>query len=426
MADEETTQFGHAQPVSVTVHTKRRRFRRLKALLFLYVLFCPCYFDYKIIQWATVYRVSSGMGPIDVFWCWVIALGLTAIIVGMLYLPVTRRVRQYLDSRGAAPGIRPGAPRTKFSTRLKHRLTGQYPHIKLPRRSHNRNYYFALSNGSCYCAYAQPFSELVATMADADATANRARAVMRPCEDQLQEALAGTIKNESDLPWPNLVWRNDKRALSLQLPLAYQYFGLMQQMEDELKVVVEQGARESHLLDQVEPIPAAVGSVHGMYGEIAEVEDGNEGVNPVAGNHNDTDRKFALSEDHIGDYWRYVLLMANGQFYVGVTNNPQRRLKEHLSGEGSSVTHIGHPIGLASLEHLGKLTYRDSEHYEDAKTLALMARFGIDNVRGGHWAMPKNHDVLFFLTDRRRGIKSEFDVDVPDLLRGLRIPALDA
>ena len=74
----------------------------------------------------------------------------------------------------------------------------------------------------------------------------------------------------------------------------------------------------------------------------------------------------------------YVLLLDDGKYYVGRTDNLQQRLDQHFKGEGASLwTKKYKPVRLIE-------TLPDVDPFEeDAVTKRYMARYGVDNVRGG-------------------------------------------
>jgi hypothetical protein len=75
----------------------------------------------------------------------------------------------------------------------------------------------------------------------------------------------------------------------------------------------------------------------------------------------------------------YVLELENGKYYVGSTNNFERRYQEHLNGEGSSWTKIHKPVKILEVNPW------NSPYDEDNKTKELMAKYGVNNVRGGSY-----------------------------------------
>ena len=51
-----------------------------------------------------------------------------------------------------------------------------------------------------------------------------------------------------------------------------------------------------------------------------------------------------------GAYWLYILLCRDGKYYVGVTNDLNRRYAEHFSGNGGHYTKCNPPIRLVYTE----------------------------------------------------------------------------
>lgn len=75
----------------------------------------------------------------------------------------------------------------------------------------------------------------------------------------------------------------------------------------------------------------------------------------------------------------YVLSLENDKYYVGKTDNLDRRLFEHLNGQGRSASWTKKYKPLRVVE-----TYDEAGGLEEDKvTLAYMIQYGIDNVRGG-------------------------------------------
>lgn len=49
-------------------------------------------------------------------------------------------------------------------------------------------------------------------------------------------------------------------------------------------------------------------------------------------------------------WYSYILLCADNSLYTGISNNPQQRLKEHMSGKGGAYTRSHKPVKIAYLE----------------------------------------------------------------------------
>src|SRR3990167_2904594 len=79
----------------------------------------------------------------------------------------------------------------------------------------------------------------------------------------------------------------------------------------------------------------------------------------------------------------YVLELKNGKFYVGKTKDPKFRIESHFNKNGSEWTKLYDPIGILEIVD-------DCDDYdEDKYTLRYMAKYGINNVRGGSFCRIK-------------------------------------
>lgn len=78
----------------------------------------------------------------------------------------------------------------------------------------------------------------------------------------------------------------------------------------------------------------------------------------------------------------YVLELEGGKYYVGVSDDPQRRFLYHCSGEGAAWTRMHPPTRIL------KIIPVSSDFDEDKVTKECMALYGIDNVRGGSYVNP--------------------------------------
>ncbi|CAM9706191.1 unnamed protein product [Ectocarpus sp. 6 AP-2014] len=75
----------------------------------------------------------------------------------------------------------------------------------------------------------------------------------------------------------------------------------------------------------------------------------------------------------------YVLSLEKKKFYVGKTENLERRLLEHFDGQARSANWTRKYKPIRVIE-----TFEGADGLqEDKVTLSYMIRYGIDNVRGG-------------------------------------------
>ena len=83
----------------------------------------------------------------------------------------------------------------------------------------------------------------------------------------------------------------------------------------------------------------------------------------------------------------YILKLQGGKYYVGKTNDLERRKQEHINGTASSWTKKYKPI---SVDQIIKNT---SPFDEDKYVKEYMNKYGIDNVRGGTYVTEELDEV---------------------------------
>jgi predicted GIY-YIG superfamily endonuclease len=91
----------------------------------------------------------------------------------------------------------------------------------------------------------------------------------------------------------------------------------------------------------------------------------------------------------------YVLLLQDDCWYVGKTTDLQKRIDQHMNGDGALWTRIHRPIEVASSQK--KVGYWD----EDNKVKSLMLNYGIEKVRGGSYVLPElpEYQILALKTE---------------------------
>ena len=75
----------------------------------------------------------------------------------------------------------------------------------------------------------------------------------------------------------------------------------------------------------------------------------------------------------------YILKLVAGKYYVGISKNPQKRIKDHFAGRGAGWTRKHAPLAVEAVYN-GVNVFE-----EDMWTKRLMAEKGILNVRGGYY-----------------------------------------
>jgi cellular nucleic acid-binding protein len=76
----------------------------------------------------------------------------------------------------------------------------------------------------------------------------------------------------------------------------------------------------------------------------------------------------------------YILKLSNGKWYIGKTTNLDRRVDEHINGNGAEWCKIHPMIGVEE-------SYPDSDDFDEDKYVKkYMSLYGIDNVRGGSYS----------------------------------------
>jgi hypothetical protein len=79
----------------------------------------------------------------------------------------------------------------------------------------------------------------------------------------------------------------------------------------------------------------------------------------------------------------YILKLKDGNYYVGKTNNVEKRFLEHMSGKGSVWTIKYEPI------EIEKVIPNSSPFDEDRYVKEYMYKFGFNKVRGGTYVTEK-------------------------------------
>lgn len=83
----------------------------------------------------------------------------------------------------------------------------------------------------------------------------------------------------------------------------------------------------------------------------------------------------------------YILKLRAGKYYVGKSDKPMERYKQHQDGRGSAWTRKYKPVALETV------ITSASPFDEDKYVKEYMAKYGIENVRGGAYVTEKLDEV---------------------------------
>jgi cellular nucleic acid-binding protein len=98
----------------------------------------------------------------------------------------------------------------------------------------------------------------------------------------------------------------------------------------------------------------------------------------------------------------YVLKLEQEKYYIGKTNNPQFRLDNHFTSNGSEWTKIYKPVFLLELRP------NCDDYDEDKVTRQYMDKYGIENVRGGSFVSIKlNKSTIDHLQQMSNGTNNK-------------------
>ena len=94
----------------------------------------------------------------------------------------------------------------------------------------------------------------------------------------------------------------------------------------------------------------------------------------------------------------YILELKNNKYYIGKSNNVEKRFKDHMNGTGSTWTKLHKPIKI--LKEIPNCNNFDEDKY----TKEYMSKYGINNVRGGTYTQIKlDNNTIKLLEKEMRG-----------------------
>lgn len=87
------------------------------------------------------------------------------------------------------------------------------------------------------------------------------------------------------------------------------------------------------------------------------------------------------------EIYTYVLALEGGYYYVGQAIEPEKRIKSHFNGKGSSWTKLHTPVEVISIEATDTKNWKIAETIENSIVLENMIAHGWKFVRGGFWSL---------------------------------------
>lgn len=146
--------------------------------------------------------------------------------------------------------------------------------------------------------------------------------------------------------------------------------------------------------------PLPKGWKHAIIGQVVDIAHAQEflAIGQAGRAHTRAESAKPTDGSNAATFWLYVLELANGNFYVGMTRNVDARFKKHLSGTGSHWTALHRPLRVLRCADTGLTSDSEAARIEDALTLQTMEQFGRHRVRGGQYCTLEQAEVDAALT----------------------------
>ena len=88
--------------------------------------------------------------------------------------------------------------------------------------------------------------------------------------------------------------------------------------------------------------------------------------------------------DQESGIYLYVIEFENEKFYTGITNNFERRIKEHRTGKSKKYVNENLPIKNVQKELLKTTNRSEAIKIETERTIQLIYKHGVEQVSGGY------------------------------------------
>lgn len=131
----------------------------------------------------------------------------------------------------------------------------------------------------------------------------------------------------------------------------------------------------------------------------------------------------------------YLLQLQDNKYYIGRTDDIERRIGQHFLGNGAVWTRLFKPLSVISYE------IEKDDWFENFKTLQIMKIYGIDKVRGGSWCMieldqltkiklesdiSKIDDTKSYLENKEHILKCESEETIEYYIERLNLEGIDS
>ena len=93
-------------------------------------------------------------------------------------------------------------------------------------------------------------------------------------------------------------------------------------------------------------------------------------------------------------YHVYVLKLQDGKFYIGISKDFKKRVKQHKDGKGAEFTKLYKPLSVVETRYTQLSSKIKAEHIENIVTIQWMMLKGIENVRGGDFCICDLDELL--------------------------------
>lgn len=115
--------------------------------------------------------------------------------------------------------------------------------------------------------------------------------------------------------------------------------------------------------------------------------------------------------------WIYTLELTDGNYYVGTTDDVEKRLKKHGKKHGAAWTFIYKPIKRLEVIDVGICTESEATVLENKLTIDYMDKYGWRKVRGGIFVSPNDFSVynrlITYSKQHELGFNIEKPLDIP-------------